>query len=155
VGLKASATIEINRPIDEVFAYVADLEHMERWVEGVSNAELVSGEPNVVGARYESDYTDGGRTTRMTYEVLAVDAPTGLAMRGEGPFPFEGELHLESTAEGTRLTNTIDAGADGRFTKVVFTVLGPLSRRMMRRQLRAELGALRRELAGETPVPVA
>nr|WP_276274990.1 SRPBCC family protein [Haladaptatus sp. QDMS2] len=87
-----------------------------------------------------------GRTTEMSYEITAVEPPNRFAMVGTGPFPFEGELLLTATPTGTRVTNSIDAGADGRFTKVMFTVLGPLMRRLMAGQLGKELEILKGEL---------
>lgn len=142
IQMKSSATLEINRPIEDVFAFVADARNMDQWVVGVSDVRLVSDRTDTVGARYESDYTYSGRTQRMTYEVTEYDAPNRYAIRGEGPFPFAGELVLEETATGTRVTNTIDAGSDGLFTTAMFTLFAPLMRRVMARRLKEELVAL-------------
>ena len=140
--MNASATIDIDRPIDDVFAYLADPRNMEQWVVGVSDVRAV-GDETGVGARYTSDYTYSGRTQEMTYEVTGYEEPTRYAIRGEGPFPFEGELTLEPTPMGTRVTNTIDAASDGRFTTVMFTVFAPRMRRLMAKRLTEELVALK------------
>lgn len=144
--MQTAATVEMPRPIEEVFAYISDLEHMEEWVVGVEDVRLVSGEEGTEGARYESAYRYGGKVHEMAYEVTAVDPPRYFAMRGDGPFPFEGELELEAIPGGTRVTNRLDAGADGRFTAVMFVVFGPILRLFMRRRLAAELDELRRTI---------
>jgi len=147
--MRASATIDIDRPIGDVFEYVSDPYNMETWVVGVSGVTLVDADPSRVGARFESDYTYSGRTVRMAYEVTAADPPERYATRGEGPYPFAGELTLEPTTGGTRVTNTVDAAADGLFTSVTFTLFGPVVRRLMARRLREELTSLRSELEGQ------
>jgi uncharacterized protein YndB with AHSA1/START domain len=146
--MQASATIEIDRPIEDVFEYVSDPYNMEAWVVGVSGVTLVDADPSRVGARFESDYTYGGRTVRMAYEVTASNPPERYATRGEGPYPFTGELTLEPTPGSTRVTNTVDAAADGRFTSITFTLFGPIVRWLMARRLREELASLRAELEG-------
>jgi carbon monoxide dehydrogenase subunit G len=147
--MKASATTEISLPTTTVFEYVSDPHNMPAWVTGVDDVDLLD-DPTRVGARFESDYTYGNRTVRMTYEVTAYEPDERYATRGEGPFPFAGELTLEPTSDGTRVTNTIDAGSDGILTAVMFTVLRPVARRLMERRLREELDALRAELEGQT-----
>ena len=67
-------------------------------------------------------------------------APKLLAI--QFAFPFEGTLELEETEGGTRVRNTITAGSDSGFTTFMFTVLAPLCRRMMRKQLAKELDRL-------------
>ena len=148
--MQASATIDIDRPVEDVFEYVSDPHNMEAWVVGVSDVTLVDEDPSRVGARFESDYTYGGRTVRMAYEVTAYDPPERYATRGEGPFPFSGELELEATPSGTRVTNRIDAASDGLFTSLMFTLLRPVARRMMARRLREELESLRSQLESRT-----
>ncbi|WP_338729303.1 SRPBCC family protein [Haladaptatus sp. DJG-WS-42] len=153
--MQSSASIDIAQPVQDVYAYISSVENMANWVDGVSNVQHVSGEPDEEGATYTSDYTYGGRTTEMTYEITTAEPPNRFAMVGTGPFPFEGELLLTATPSGTRVTNTIEAGADGRFTKAMFTVFRPVMRRMMARQLGKELAILKRHLESASPSEVA
>lgn len=143
--MNASATIDINRPIDDVFAYISDPENMETWAEGVSDVR-VTDDPTEVGSRFESAYTYGGRTVEMAYEVTTCEPPTRYSIRGAGPFPFDGELTLTEQGDVTRVRHTIDAASDGLVTSIMFTVFAPLTRRMMAKRLREELEALRSEL---------
>lgn len=137
----------------DVFEFVADPRDMASWGVGVDDVTLVDEDWDHVGARFESDYTDGNRTVRMEYEVTASDPPERFATRGEGALPFVGELELAPTPTGTRVTNTVDDGSDGRFTAVVFTLLRPVARRTMERRLGEELAALRSELESATVTP--
>ena len=84
------------------------------------------------------------KTHTIDYEVTAYEPQRHFATQStEGPFPFQGELDLERVGQGTKVTNTIDAGSDGLFTTITFKLLGPLVRISMRRQLHKELVALK------------
>ena len=153
--IRSTAWTTIDREAEEVFAFVSDPKTMDDWVVGVGGTTLVSGDAGTEGAVYEYDYTYGGRTVPMTVELAAVEAPSRVAMRSlEGPFPFESELVLVPEDGGTRVENTIDAGSDSRFTTVLFALLSPVMRWLMRRRLDAELEDLKRLLesgAGSAP----
>ena len=144
--MKAAAKIAVDRPIEAVWGYIADVEHMDRWVVGVSETTKVN-DIDGVGARYEGTYTSAGRTHEMAYEVTDFEPPTRFAITAPtGPFAFDAEFQLRETGEGTELTNVLDAGPDSRFTAVMFTVLRPVMRRLMARQLKKELRILKAEL---------
>ncbi len=142
--MKAGTSIVIERPIEDVWAFVANIENMDQWVVGVSEPRLSNGRDMGVGATFTSKYTYGGKTHDLDYEVTAYEPQRHFATQStEGPFPFKGELDLERAGQGTKVTNTIDAGSDGLFTTITFTLLGPLVRMSMRRQLHKELVALK------------
>lgn|GEM_PF-410878 len=140
--MKATAHAVIDRPIEAVWDIVATVENMEQWVGGVSDVRPPADGLDV-GAHFSSNYTYRGETFDVDYEVTAVDPPHRLDVRStEGPFPFSGSIRLVEVRAGTAVSNTIDAGSDSVATSVIFAVFGPLIRRMMRRQLEAELGHL-------------
>jgi len=147
--MKASVSIRIDQPIDKVFAFAANIENMDQWVTGVSEPKLTSEGDFGVGSTFTSKYTYGGGTHNITYVVTDYDPPTRHAIKStSGPFPFEGLIELETSGSQTQITNTIDAGADSKATSIMFAVLGPILRIMMRRQLRGELEALKTILEG-------
>lgn len=149
--MKASASSEIDRPIDDVFEYVSNVENMDEWVVGVSDTERVSGDGTSVGDRYESFYTYRGETQEMKFEVTEFEPPHRFGITApEGPFAFDGTLELEATERGTRVTNTIETEADGRFTAFVFTVFRPVMRWTMARRLKQELRELQALLETDT-----
>jgi len=148
--LKASATVTINAPIQRVFEFVANVENMDKWVNGVTEPAWTSTQVLEVGATFESFYTYGGKTHEMTYEVTALESPTRMATRSTGgPFPFDSEIILVPVEDKTRITNTLDAKAPNSAMGVWFTLFGVLIRPFMRRQLQRELMLVKTLLENE------
>lgn len=142
--MKASTSMVITRPIAEVFAFVADPLHMDRWVSGVTEPQRSSSGDLGVGSTFASKYTYAGKTHDITYIVTAYESPRRYDVKStSGPFPFEGRLDLVPVGTGTRITNTINAGSDSRATSIMFVLFGPILRRMMRQRLHKELDMLK------------
>lgn len=148
--MKARATIEIQKPIEEVFAFVADVESMPKWMSGVRSARLESGDMGP-DARFVLGYDSGWRPFDVQVAVAEYTPPAALGLIAErGPFGFEGRIELEALPEGpTRVTSIIEAGPDSLSTKIAAVVLGPFLKGSMNRRLLRELEALRRSIEGE------
>jgi hypothetical protein len=145
--MESTATMLIRRDQQEVFDYVSNPINMSHWIEGVSEPRITSYGSITQGTTFESKYTYGGGTYDINYEVTDFDPPYRFGTRSvEGPFPFIGRLVLDKDPKGTLVSNTVEVGADGVFTKVMFTVLAPFMKRSMRKQLVKELEALRSRL---------
>lgn len=145
--MEATATIHIDRDQNEVFEYVSNPINMAQWVDGLSDIRLTSNGGVNKGTTFESKYTYGAGTYDMQFEVTYFDAPRRFGTKSEeGPFPFNALLVMQKDPKGTVIDSTIEVGADGVFTKVMFTLLGPLMRRSMRKQLLKELRVLKSRL---------
>lgn len=148
--MKASASIEINRDIADVFAYVSEVAAMPEWVTGVRSARLVSPEM-ASGAHLVLEYNGGWRPYELQVLVTEFDAPRVIALQTErGPFGFEGRMELEAVGGGTRVTNEIEAGPDSVSTRVAVMLLGPFLRRSTNRRILRELEALERSIEGDS-----
>ena len=144
--LAATTSVEIERPIDDVWAFVTDIGNMPHWVDGVSDAALTPGaDPAAsrlaVGTPFMSQYTYAGRRHTMEYVVTVLEPPGHYALESTaGPYPVELRLRLATGAGGAvTLEKTTRAGSDGMITSAMFLLLGPLLRRMMRKQISKEL----------------
>ena len=156
--LAGSAGVEIERPMAVVWGFLTDLENMPDWLQGVSEPALTPGAPAGVapslgeGSTFRSQYTYAGRTQRMDYVVTAFEPPRvyAVASRG-GPFPFQVRMTLAPQGTGVRVEQWIRAGSDSRLTSLSFVLLGPLLRRMMRRQIAKRLLGLKALLEADGP----
>ncbi len=141
--MKATATISIPRPINEVFDFVTDVDNMPRWISGVSAARLRSKVMDK-GARYVIDYVQGWRSSEMEIEVVDYERPRLFASRtSRGTFDYEGRMELSGDASSTSITNIIEDAPDSLSTTVASALFGPILRRAHRRRLQKELEQLR------------
>jgi len=148
--MQLSSSIEIDRQIEDVFAFVARVENLARWVSGVSAARLLS--PRMEkGARFVADYTSAFRKNVVEFEVSEFEVPELLGLEvARGPFSFRGRLRLRESGGGTEITNEIEADPDSLSTRLATVTLGPLLRSKMTERLQRELRALDRAISGQT-----
>lgn len=136
---RAEATVIVNRPIEEVFAYLADISNNPRWQSGALEAGFSSGEPINVGAKYHMVGKFLGRRIDAAGEFTSYEPPKKYAWRQtSGPFPMAGHTALEAVEGGTQITNVLE-GQPGAF----FALAVPLVTRMLKRQMKTDLANLK------------
>jgi carbon monoxide dehydrogenase subunit G len=91
-------TVETPATADEVFAYLADFATVAQWDPGVSDAELIDGEPGRTGARYRVDARFLWRTLPLEYEILEAVEPAET---------FPGRVVLEAQTSDFRSYDVI------------------------------------------------
>ncbi len=143
--MNTKTSIIIERPIDEVFAYVSNVENMSRWVSGVDRVRLVSDKVKS-GTTFTAEYAEGVRKAAIDFKVVEFEPPTRFATKSErGPFsfPFRGTLELRAVGDTTEVTNNIETGPESAAVRLANILFGPFLRRGFRRRLQDELQALR------------
>jgi uncharacterized protein YndB with AHSA1/START domain len=113
----ATRTITINKPIDEVFALVADGTAGKRWRSGVLDIARVkgTGKGDAAGTSVGTEFRQGvrgpgGRRIAADYRITAAEPPKHLAFQAiAGPVRPHGEYRLEAADGGTRLTFSLAA----------------------------------------------
>lgn len=150
VSLSASARVTIDREPADVWAYVADVTNQDYWVDGMSDSEVVGDGQIGRGTQIRGVYTYGGNDGPVEITITEFREGRELAIEAsEGPFPFTGRLTLERSGPSTIVTNSMTAGSDHIVTSIMFTVLRPLMKTMMGRQMSKELGQLKAILEGD------
>jgi uncharacterized protein YndB with AHSA1/START domain len=139
---EATNTVEIHRPPDEVFAFLADGETGPQWRAGVLDVRLRSGDG--VGAIYEQGVKGPfGRRVPADYEITALEPGQHIAFRAiAGPVRPEGSYELEPVDGGTRVTFSLSCSPSG-FAKL----MTPMVAKTMRSEV-AQLAKLRDVLEG-------
>jgi uncharacterized membrane protein len=107
-------SVEINRPPEEVFAYLDDVERHGEWQEDIVGVERVTEEPIRQGSRVrETRHVPGGNRT-MTYEVTEHDPPRQSSFRVlDGPIRAVGTISVEPAGDGTKSRVTIAVDFEG------------------------------------------
>jgi uncharacterized protein YndB with AHSA1/START domain len=132
----AERTITINRPVEEVFTFVADGRNAKLWRPGVLDVDLVSGSGE--GARYSQGVRGpGGRRVAADYEITGYEPNRKIAFRATaGPVRPTGSFSFEAMGPATILTFQLDAALGG----VQRLLMGG----MVQSTMNAEMGALDR-----------
>ena len=128
-----TTTAEIDRPPDEVFAYVIDPSTFPEWQQGVVSGHM-DAPTTRVGSKCTSVRRMGGRERVVTTEITEYDPPRRWADRGiEGPIRAIVGVTVEPLADGSRsrLTITLDFTGHG-----IGKLLVPLS---VRRRAASEM----------------
>jgi uncharacterized protein YndB with AHSA1/START domain len=133
---EASATIEIRRPVETVFAFLSDGENDRLWRSGVLDIRRKSGQGR--GAIYEQGVKGPfGRRVPADYEITEYEPSRRIGFRAiAGPVRPEGSYELAPAGGGgTRVTFALQAEPRG---------LAKLMSPMVARTMRSEVAQLER-----------
>jgi uncharacterized protein YndB with AHSA1/START domain len=98
------AQLEVCRPIDEVFAYLADFSNTQDWDPGVVSARRRGDGPVAVGTRFEVVTKFFGQELPLDYQVVQYDPPSRVVLEAENDnLRSVDTITFEKTARGTRL----------------------------------------------------
>lgn len=132
-------SVEIDRPVEDVFCFIAKPENETKWRAGLTTSEVTSDGPmaegstghrvlSFLGRKMENDWTVTGLTPNRRIAVSSTSGRTS----------YDSAYHLEAAGEGTKLT--FEAKAE---TGDFFKIPDPIVTRMAKRQLEADMTALK------------
>jgi uncharacterized protein YndB with AHSA1/START domain len=101
-GGRFGATVVIDRPIDEVFAFLADGENDVKFSARVLEIAKTTDGPPGLGTRYASTVKDGGVKFKREFELTEVQAPTRIRWKEVSTGPVvtpEGGYDLAPSGE--------------------------------------------------------
>ena len=125
--------IMIERPVEEVFDFVADERHEPRFNPRMVHADVISGGPIGLGTRFRTELQTMGRTMPMIVEFTAYERPWRLgSMTRSSMMETEGELTFESAPGGTRMRWSWDVRPRGAL-KMMAPFVGMIGRGQERR----------------------
>jgi carbon monoxide dehydrogenase subunit G len=126
---KFEINLVINRPIEEVFAFISNPENLLRWRAGTLDIKKDSSAPLGVGSVVRGRFTFLGRPFDGNLKIILHEPHRRYGTRlVEGPFPLEARYTLEPAGNGTDLTLVIE-GEPGGFFKLAEPLLVSLAKR--------------------------
>jgi uncharacterized protein YndB with AHSA1/START domain len=125
------ATVVIDRPIDEVFAFLADGENDPKFSPRVLEMTKTTDGPPGVGTRFASTVKDAGIKTKREFELTEFEAPTRIRWAEVSKnlvTATEGGYDLAQEGSGTRVTihNVLEGHGPGK-------LIAPLALRSARK----------------------
>jgi uncharacterized membrane protein len=138
--MRVEESIEINRPLEEVFDYVSDVGNYPEWMAHVLEVLKDTESPPQQKDRFIVAIKSVGRRFETPYERTSLEANRQYTDRDVGgPIPNQWwESTFQEVPSGTRLRRTVDAEPGG-----LLKVLEPLQKRAAERQLRKDLKRLK------------
>lgn len=114
------AIVEVDRPIEEVFAYLADGRNDPQFSPRVLRIERDPDSPTAVGTVFRSTVKDAGLQSTREFRITELDAPARIRwaeVSKNSVMAKEGGYDLETTAEGrtrVRLFNVLEGHGAGK-----------------------------------------
>ncbi len=131
---KVKTSVLIDRPVGEVFSYVADPDQVAQWAGPVVESTKTSEGPVGVGTTSTRVTQFLGRTIEATHEITEFDPDSVYADRTtSGPVPIHSRILFEAADGGTKVTIEGELQAAG-----FFKIAEPVMLRVARRQVETD-----------------
>jgi carbon monoxide dehydrogenase subunit G len=144
---RAQHTVVVERPPDEVFAFLTDLANVAEWQSGAVEVRAPDTEL-AVGTTYVQVLRFLGRRIEATIQVTEYEPGRRFSIKTlSGPVPFQVQHTLEPSGPGgTTLSVTLE-GEPGGF----FKLAEPLVIRNAQRQIENDFATLKRVVEARAP----
>ena len=145
MAMHTVTSIEIARPAADVFAVVADMSRNTEWQEGMKSCRWTSEPPIGVGSTYEQVAVFRGKEIVTKFRVEEYDPGALIRMVStQSTFPLDVTRRVEPRGDGRCRVTAVVKGEPGGLLKL----LGPLTKRMVKRSVRADYQRLKAHLEG-------
>ena len=139
-----TVSVDIQRPVEDVFAFVVDVTNDTAWIDGIREARLLGGGPIATGSHVERIAGFLGRKIEYEIEVTDFEPNVRLHMKTvKATFPMVLWYDFEPTETGTRFTQRVQ-GSPGGF----FRLARPLLEVALRKNVTRDMNKLRGILEG-------
>jgi ligand-binding SRPBCC domain-containing protein len=138
--MRVEESIEINRPLREVFNYVSDVANYPEWMADALEVVKDTAGPPQQGDRFTLAIKSVGRRFETPYERTSYEANRRYTDRAVGgPVPNQRwDCAFQEVAGGTRLRRAVEAEMSG-----ILKLLEPIQKRSAERGLRRDLQTLK------------
>ena len=146
--INVEASTVINRPVEEVFAFVANFENHPKWESNFQTVKLLTATANGVGTTYQCEMKLPGQSASSQFEITEYEVNRKIAFVGEaaGPAIPKGSFLFEPVAGGTKLTLLPRPEFRG-----LFRLLEPMMAGYVRKQNEDHLRTLKQLLETQRP----
>lgn len=143
-------SIEINRPVDEVFAFAGTghIKGHKQWAPALIDIRQTSAGPMGVGTTYHQVRNINGKPTDIDTEVTAFEPNKRLSFKNQGGIPAQGTYSFEPSGAGTKVTFRLEMEPSG-FGRLA----GPMIGRAVKKETQDEMERLKSVLESGAAVP--
>ncbi len=138
--MRVEESVQINRPVDEVFSYVTTLESQPEWAGPSLEVRKDTPGPPKEGDTFTYVARFLGRRFETPFQTTSVEPNRQFSYHATGgPLPDQRWTYtFEEVSGGTRYTQVVEGEPRG-----FFRLADPLLERALKRQFRSDLGTLK------------
>ncbi len=138
--MRVEESVQINRPVEEVFSYVTTLESQPEWATPPIEVRKDTPGPPKEGDAFTNVAKFLGRRFETPFQITSVEPNRRFSFHATGgPLPDQRwTFACEEVSGGTRYTQVVE-GEPGGF----FRLADPLLERALKRQFRTDLETLK------------
>jgi uncharacterized membrane protein len=103
----------INRPIEQVFAYVSDFQNNPQWQNALLETRRLTEGPLGVGTEFTGVRKFMGRKMESVLQFTTYEPNKEIVYKSVSGQPFEGSFLFEATGECTKLTSVLKLQTGG------------------------------------------
>ncbi len=119
--------IDIDRPADDVFAYIADMSNNPKWQQGQQRCEWTSEPPLRHGSTYDQEARFMGRTIRSSFEVVEFEQGSTIRIKSTSGMPIDVTRTVTATGDTSCRVEAVVGGGP--------PLVGPLFKPMVQRNV--------------------
>jgi carbon monoxide dehydrogenase subunit G len=128
--INVQVSIVINRPLEEVFVFLSNLENNLKWRSGMIKAEKISEGPIGVGTTYRMINNFFGRQVEGEAVVTEYELNRKYATMNKSGLPIKTQRAFEPVEGGTRVTFSVETEVGG-FFKLVEPLMASIGKRRL------------------------
>jgi dehydrogenase/reductase SDR family member 12 len=133
--MRLHETRQIDRSLEDVFAFTADFSNIEQWDPGVASSRRSDDGPLGVGSRFDLEVVFGRSQLPMTYEITTYEPPHRVVLTGTGDtIEAVDDIVFETRDGGTHVDYTADLTFRG-WVRLIAPLISPVMRRVGERAL--------------------
>lgn len=138
-------SIDIQRPVEAVFAYAADPRNSPQWQRAIKEVHVTPDGPPTVGTKATLVASFLGVKLEPSNEITALEPNRSVSFKGRaGPSTLEATFRFEAVGSGTRLSTTVQIEPGG-----LFQVAGPILASQFKKQTEADFQRLKELLEAQ------
>jgi uncharacterized protein YndB with AHSA1/START domain len=137
-------SVVINRPVEQVFAFISDLENDPPW-SGAAEMRRTSPGPVGVGTSYQQRDRFLGRRLELTLRVVGYEPDRKVTVTTSRLLSFAASRMVEPVGQGATRVTFVGGGRAGG----AWRPAEPLLEALGTRRLRSQLGRLKRPLESQ------
>lgn len=137
MSIRMEESVEISRPVEDVVAYMREVEHDADWQTNVIEAKFTSDGPPAVGSTGVHRAKFMGMTNDYGWELTEYDEPSRVSWKfTSGPLEGTGGYRFDATSDGTKITWVSEVEPKG-LRRLLSPIAGPMFAKEARKDLQS------------------